>query len=61
MVLGDSGRPLKETEQLCRELNARRNILRTHLVVLTERAPEERVSCLRRLAVLAAAPGLASS
>jgi two-component system, NtrC family, sensor kinase len=41
VVLGDAGHPYEETERLCRELHARRNILRTHLVVLTERAPHE--------------------
>ncbi len=41
VVLGDAGRSLMELERLCRELHSRRNLLRTHLVVLTERAPSE--------------------
>jgi PAS domain S-box-containing protein len=45
VVLGDLGRPIDEMERLCRELHARRNLLRTHMVILTERPPEE----LRRL------------
>ncbi|KFE66252.1 hypothetical protein DB31_1317 [Hyalangium minutum] len=41
VVLGDAGRPLADLEYLCGELHARRNISRTHLVVLTERPLEE--------------------
>ena len=42
VVLGDeAGRPLAELEQLCRELHSRRNVLRTHLVVLSARPPEQ--------------------
>ncbi|MFL5345140.1 MAG: ATP-binding protein [Hyalangium sp.] len=41
VVLGDPGRSLANLERLCRELHSRRPVPRTHLVVLTERAPEE--------------------
>ncbi|MBN1208588.1 MAG: PAS domain-containing protein [Myxococcaceae bacterium] len=41
VVLADPGRSLEEGVQLCRELHSRRNVLRTHLVVLTERGSAE--------------------
>ncbi|WP_224369166.1 hybrid sensor histidine kinase/response regulator [Hyalangium versicolor] len=41
VVLGDPGRTVSEVEQLCRDLHARRNLLRTHLVVMTERPVSE--------------------
>jgi PAS domain S-box-containing protein len=41
LVLEDTGRSLEETLQLCQELHSRRNVLRTHLVVLTRRPPSE--------------------
>ncbi len=42
VVLGDPGRTMEEVVRLCRELHSRRNVLRTHLVVLTERPAQER-------------------
>jgi two-component system NtrC family sensor kinase len=41
VVLGDPGGSLSEVEGLCRELHARRNVLRTHLVLLTKRGVKE--------------------
>lgn len=42
VVVGDPGRSLGEVEELCRELHSRRSVLRTHLVVLTQRPlPEQ--------------------
>ncbi len=41
VVVADPGRSLGEVEELCRELHSRRNVLRTHLLLLTQRAPKE--------------------
>ncbi|MBN1203332.1 MAG: PAS domain-containing protein [Myxococcaceae bacterium] len=41
VVLSDPERSLAEVERLCRELHSRRDVARTHLLVLTERAPLE--------------------
>jgi len=41
VVVEDPGRSLGEVEELCRELHSRRSVLRTHLVLLTQRAMPE--------------------
>src|SRR4051812_44203827 len=41
VVLGDAGHALADLERLCRELPPRRDVPRTHLVVLTGRGPGE--------------------
>ena len=41
VVLRDEGGPLEQAVALCREVHARRFILRTHLVVLTDRTSRE--------------------
>jgi two-component system NtrC family sensor kinase len=41
VVLADSEGTLEETAELCRQLHARRGPARTHLLVLTRRAPAE--------------------
>jgi PAS domain S-box-containing protein len=56
VVLGDPGRTFEELERLCRELHARRNILRTHLVVLTDRPPQELAALIQAGADECAAP-----
>jgi PAS domain S-box-containing protein len=56
VVLADPGRSLEEALQLCRELHSRRSVLRTHLVVLTERAAPEHASLIHAGADECAAP-----
>jgi two-component system NtrC family sensor kinase len=47
VVLEDSGGVLERLARQCQALHARRNVLRTHLVVLTARGPSEQGALLR--------------
>jgi len=47
LVLEDTGQPLEEVVRQCQELHARRNVLRTHLVVLTGRGPVDTGKLIR--------------
>jgi PAS domain S-box-containing protein len=47
VVLHAPERSLSEVERLCGELHSRRDVARTHLLVLTERAPQEARALIR--------------
>ena len=56
VVLGDTDSAREEANRLCEELHARRNVSRTHLVVLTERSPREQAALIQAGADECAAP-----
>ena len=47
LVLEDPGHSLEELVRQCQELHSRRNVLRTHLVVLTGREPQQTGKLIR--------------